>query len=537
MYTSHCSVPPADDSRRDRMTVSQPPSPDAAAPTRPLSGDEYLESLRDGREVWLYGERVDDVTTHPAFRNSARSLARLYDALHDPAQQEQLTAPTDTGSGGFTHPMYKVAHSREDLAAMREAVRGWAELSFGWMGRSPDYKAGMLGAMGADPDWYGEYADNVRRFYREGQERALYLGHAIVPPPVDRDRPIEEVADVFVHVEDETDNGLVVSGAKVVATGSPLTHGVFVSHFGLPLKEKAFALIFIAPTNAPGVKFLSRASYELVAARTGSPFDYPLSSRLDENDSIIIFDRAQIPWENVLVYDVERANAFDEESGWQPRALLQASTRMAVKLEFLAGLLSMAIEIKGSGKSTAVEAALGEVITYRNAISALTAGAIEDALPHNGGKSLVPNFEYLTAYAAVASQYYRRAKEIIETVIASGLIYLNSNAVDFANPEMAAYMDRFLRGSGGITAEGRSKTMKLLWDAVCSEFGGRHELYEINYFAAPEVNYLRSAWGARENGSLESWRQLVGRCQADYDLGGWTAPDLINPDDVSMLRA
>jgi len=119
----------------------------SVAPQSPLTGDEYLESLRDGREVWIYGERVKDVTTHPAFRNAARSVARLYDALHDPQYQDRLTAPTDTGNGGFTHPLFKVAHTREDLRASRDAVRVWSQLTFGWMGRTPDYKAALLGAV------------------------------------------------------------------------------------------------------------------------------------------------------------------------------------------------------------------------------------------------------------------------------------------------------------------------------------------------------------------------------------------------------
>ncbi len=508
----------------------------APARQRPLTGEEYLESLRDGREVWLYGERVDDVTTHPAFRNAARSIARLYDALHDPSLRDRLTAPTDTGNGGFTHPLYKVAHTRDDLRAAREASRVWAELTFGWMGRTPDYKAALLGALGADPAWYGEYADNARRWYRDGQERVLYLGHAIMHPPVDRHLPPDEVADVYVHVEDETDDGLVVSGAKVVATGSPLTHHVFISHFGPPMRKKEYALIFLAPTSAPGVRFLSRASYELVAGRAASPFDYPLSSRLDENDSIIVFDRAEIPWENVLVYDVDRLNAFDAESGWESRALLQAAVRMTVKLEFLAGLLAKGLDIKGGGDARGIQAAFGEVIAARNTVAAMVDGGIEGAQPANGGRSLVPHPEYGAAYAALAPQLYRRVKEIIQTVVASGLIYLNSNAVDFDTPQMRPYLDRFMRGTGGITAVERSKAMKLLWDAIGSEFGGRHELYELNYFGPPELNHLRSLWGAQQDGALQEWRALVDRCMADYDLHGWTAPDLIDPTDVSAVR-
>src|SRR5579862_7343003 len=103
-----------------------------AAPNRPFTGAEYLESLRDGREVYIYGERVADVTAHPAFRNSARSIARLYDALHDAKSADLLTSPTDTGSGGRTHKYFRVARSREDVVGQRDAIAAWARMSYGW---------------------------------------------------------------------------------------------------------------------------------------------------------------------------------------------------------------------------------------------------------------------------------------------------------------------------------------------------------------------------------------------------------------------
>jgi 4-hydroxyphenylacetate 3-monooxygenase len=117
---------------------------------RPFTGAEFLESLRDGREVYIYGERVKDVTTHPAFRNAAASAAKLYDALHAAKTRDVLTAPTDTGSGGYTHRFFKVARSREDVIAQRDAIATWARITYGWMGRSPDYKAAFLNTLGAN---------------------------------------------------------------------------------------------------------------------------------------------------------------------------------------------------------------------------------------------------------------------------------------------------------------------------------------------------------------------------------------------------
>lgn len=220
--------------------------------TRPMTGDEYLASLRDDREIYLYGDRVTDVVDHPAFRNPARMTARLYDALHDPAQQGVLTAPTDTGTGGYTHKFFVTSRSVDDVIADQQAIAAWARLSYGWMGRSPDYKASFLGTLGANADFYEPFADNARRWYAESQQKVLYWNHAIVHPPVDRHRPPEQVADVFVHVERETDAGLVVSGAKVVATGSALTHYNFIAHYGIPIKKKEFALVHCAHERSGG---------------------------------------------------------------------------------------------------------------------------------------------------------------------------------------------------------------------------------------------------------------------------------------------
>src|SRR5215510_13971807 len=128
---------------------------------RPFTGVEFLESLRDGREVYIYGDRVKDVTKHPAFRNAAVSAAKLYDALHDANSKAVLTTPTDTGSEGITHRFFKAARSRDDLVGQRDAIAAWARLTYGWMGRSPDYKASLMNTLGANHGIYGQFADNA----------------------------------------------------------------------------------------------------------------------------------------------------------------------------------------------------------------------------------------------------------------------------------------------------------------------------------------------------------------------------------------
>ncbi len=217
------------------------------AKARPFTGVEYLASLRDGREVYIYGERVADVTEHPAFRNTARSIARLYDALHDPKTRPVLTTATDTGSGGYTHKYFRVARSREDVVAQRDAIAAWARMSYGWLGRSPDYKASLMNTLGANSQFYGKFADNATAWYRRAQEHVLFMNHAIVNPPVDRAKAADQVKDVFITIQKETDAGIIVSGAKVVATSSaPVVRNALAM---IPTKKSSLTESRVQPWN------------------------------------------------------------------------------------------------------------------------------------------------------------------------------------------------------------------------------------------------------------------------------------------------
>jgi 4-hydroxyphenylacetate 3-monooxygenase len=504
--------------------------------TRPMTGDEYIESLRDGREVWIYGERVKDVTTHPAFRNPVRMVARLYDALHDPEKKDVLTTETDTGNGGYTHKFFKTARSAEELVGDRDAIAEWARISYGFMGRSPDYKAAFLGTLGANADFYDPYQENAKRWYRESQEKVLYWNHAIIHPPVDRHRPPDEVGDVFMHVEEENDNGVVVSGAKVVATGSAITHYNFIAHYGLPLKKKEFAIICTVPMDSPGIKLFCRPSYAMTADVMGSPFDYPLSSRLDENDTIFVFDKVLVPWENVFVYgDVEKANGFFPASGFLPRFTFHGCTRLAVKLDFITGLLLKAVEATGTKDFRGIQSRIGEVIAWRNLFWAITDAMARTPQPWVGG-ALQPNLDYGLIYRWFMTLGYPRVKEIIQQDVGSGLIFLNSNAVDLQTPEIRPYLDKYVRGSNGYEAVDRIKLMKLLWDSIGTEFGGRHELYERNYSGNHEAVRVEMMMAQMMSGQLDQYKAFAEQCMAEYDLDGWTVPDLINPDDVSVVR-
>jgi 4-hydroxyphenylacetate 3-monooxygenase len=503
------------------------------APTLPYTGEEFLKSLDDGREVWIYGERIGNIAEHPAFRNAARMVARLYDALHRDRTEAKNLISCPTEWGGFTHRYFVAPRSAADLVAAREAIAAWARLTWGWLGRSPDYKAAFLATLGANAAFYDPYQENARRWYRFAQERVPFVNHALVNPPVDRSMAPGEPGgptDIYAHATRQTDAGIYVTGAKVVATGSALTHFTFVAHVGLlPIADKNFALAFIVPTNAPGVKFICRVSNEQRAAVSGSPFDYPLSSRLDENDAIFIMDDVFIPWEDIFVYgDIEKANTFFPNSGFVPRFQLQGCTRLAVKLDFICGLLIKATEMAGTRGFRGVEANIGEVIAWRNTMWALSDAMAKSPDPWVDG-FVLPNAAAGAAYHVLGPESYPQIKHQIERTVASSLIYLNSHARDFKVPELRKYLDLYVRGSGGVPAVERVKLMKLLWDAVGTEFGGRHELYEVNYSGSHEEIRRYALLAAIGSGQYEGWKSFADSCMAEYDLDGWTVPDLVGP--------
>ncbi|WP_054752709.1 4-hydroxyphenylacetate 3-hydroxylase family protein [Piscibacillus salipiscarius] len=496
------------------------------------TGKEYLESLKDGREVYLNGEKVEDVTTHPAYRNAAKSVSLLYDALHAPDKKDILT--TDSDYGTKTHKFFKAARNSKELLEARDAMAEWSKLSYGFMGRTPDYKAAFLGSLGPFADFYEGFEDNARRWYKKGQIEVPFCNHTIVNPQLDRSEPLEKIK-TFVRAVEERDDGIIVSGAKMVGTSAALTHYNFVANFA-PLMpgDDSHALIFFVPMNAQGLKVISRQSYEEIAVKAGSPFDYPLSSRFDENDAVIVLDNVFIPWEDVLTYkNIEITNGFRPQTGWLNRYTFQGCTRFAVKLDFMVGLLMKATESAGSNNFRGVQAAIGEVIAWRNMFWSISTAMATDPEEAPGGYVL-PNKTYATAYRTFAPMVWPKVKEVFEQVVAGGLIQLPSSSKDFLNPELRPYLDQYYKGSGGISAEERVKLLKMVWDAIGTEFGGRNELYEINYAGNQDAIRLDNLKIAESNGQMNLFKQFVDDALSDYDLNGWTSNTWFNPEQQEL---
>ncbi|MEM7404976.1 MAG: 4-hydroxyphenylacetate 3-hydroxylase N-terminal domain-containing protein [Pseudomonadota bacterium] len=491
-----------------------------------LDGSTYLASLDDGREVWYDGERIRNIADHPAFKNSARSIAQLYDALHAAEHRATLTGLDRFGQR--THHFFKPSYSAAELSQSRDAIALWQRMTYGWMGRTPDYKAAFMAQLAEGHAFYGEFADHALAWYHRCASTCLYMNHVLIDPPVDRGKARIDVRDVFVSVEREDDRGIYVSGAKMVATGSALTHATFVAlNSGVAARMEAgrdedMALVFIVDMNTPGLKLISRPSYE-AAAR--SPFDAPLASRFDENDAAVVFENAFVPWENVLVYrDVERAKGFYAESGFFNRFNLQACVRLAIKLEFCAGLLLKGTAASGTDGFRGVQAAAGELIAMRDLLWALSTAMVADPEPGIGA-TVVPRIQTAAANRLYMTNAWDRVRALFESILAGAPSFTVSSVADLHQPELAEVIARYYRGTN-LDGKDRIKLFKLVWDALYSEFAGRHALYERNYAGNQEQQRLDALRFAGLRGDTQRYCDLVDRCMADYDANGWLADHL-----------
>lgn len=480
------------------------------------SGAEYMRGLQDGRSVYLDGTRVDDVTTHPAFAGAVRSVARLFDLAHDPAGRELLTFPSPR-DGRPVNKSWLVPRSREDLVARRKAHKCWSDATYGLLGRSPDHVAsffaGFVGALDVFARGGQQFADNLQRFYEKAADGDLYLSYAIVHPKVDRARPAHQQPEPYLYAGAvaERDGGVVMRGAQMLATGAVMSDYVYVSVIQ-PLRpgEEDYAIGFVVPNDTPGLKLYSRRPYALGPT---SVFDYPLSTRFDETDSLVVLDDVLVPWEHIFIY--KRLDiAYDQfvETAAHVLGNTQAQIRFWSKLQFLVGLVKRILECSGQLAKMDTQARLGNLAARAALVEGLILAAEADPVLDDRGV-LWPNPAMVYANQTLQSTLYPEVLDMARGLMGGSLIQLPSSAADFSGPETAGDVQRYVRWPG-VEAEERVKLLKLLWDLVGSEFAGRHLQYEMFYAGEPAVvqakEYRSYDWTAAE--------ALVDHCLSSYDL-------------------
>jgi len=445
------------------------------------TGSDYLRALQDDRCVVVDGERVRDVPRHAAFRGISRTIAGLYDHAADPAHRLRPEG---------VHLMYRIPRSREDLRARREALTAWANLTNGLVGRGPEHVAGFLAGFAGGSDVFGRadprFAENVLRFHRRASEQDLFVTYVIVPPQVDRSKTAQGWDEKFlqVGVVGERDGGIVVRGSQMLGTSAAVSDVLLVSCI-TPLKpgDEDYANTFVVPIGAQGLKIYCRPPYAL---HKSSVYDYPLSTRFDETDALIVFDDVFVPWENVFVYrNVEMLRAQFFETAAHVLGNTQAQIRLSVKMKFLIGLARKIAGATQTDTFPGVQEKLGELASLAAVVEGMVLAAEATCAVDKHGVAR-PNPRFLYGAMGLQSELYPRAIQILRELAGGGMIQVPSSVQDLLSPETQADLRKYLRAAG-MTAEERIQLFKLAWDLVGTEFGGRHQQYEMFYAGAPHV--------------------------------------------------
>ena len=472
------------------------------------TGDQYIAGLKENQpEVHLSGERVKDVSTHPALRNAVRTMARLYDLQHDPELQDEMTYISPT-SGDRVGLSFIVPRTPEDLERRHTMMAHWARLSCGMMGRSPDFMNVNIMAMAAAGDYFAqnqpEYKQNIQRYYEYVRENDLVLTHTLLNLQRNRipgSTPLEDRTDIGLSVVKETDAGIVVNGARVLATLAPLSEEIALyptaSHNLPGSAPERYSFAFAIPNTTPGLKFLCRESFDLGR----SHFDHPLGSRFEEMDAVAFFDNVLVPWERVfLLGDVELCNNLQTATNRHRHSGHQIVTKNVVKCEFILGLANMMVQTLGSGQSPQVQQMVAEIIENLEVTKACLRAAEVDAKVDEWGV-LCPAELPLQVARNLFIRMYPRMAEILQLLGSSSLTALPSEA-DLSGPlgpEIARYLE-----TDTASAEERIRLFHLAWDTCCSAFAGRQVLYE-RFFQADAVRNAILLYNMSDREPMTEW--------------------------------
>lgn len=449
-------------------------------------GRAHLAALDVDREVFLDGQLIKRVTEHPAFKESCKTAATLYDFQ---SRDENLDLMTfDTGTGVRANRAWQIPRSYEELVAKRKAMTAWAELHGGFMGRSPDHLACAIGGQIAGLEVFkahGEkYAKAFQDYYRYARDNDIFLTYVIINPQADRSKAWgeQEKEDMTMHIVDEDSEGVTVRGAKMLGTSSIMAEEIFVANLQ-PLRpgEEDLAISFALEMSAKGIKTISRKSYE---AHAVSQWDNPLSYRFDENDAIIYFDDVKVPWERIFVYrDTNMCRAQFHDTPGHVSQNYQAQVRYTVKMKFLLAIARRITETIGTINMPPIREKLGRMAAQIAAAEGMLYGM--EASGELRGEYYVPNRHLLYAAQVYTQGLYPTFINEIRELAGGGLIMLPSSTEDLANPELLSMLTTTQASAReGEDAYERMKLFKLAWDAVGSEFAGRHVQYEMFYAGA-----------------------------------------------------
>lgn len=443
------------------------------------SGKEYLSSLRDGRKVIIGDRIVDDVASDPATSKMASFIADLLDAhLAD----ERLL-------GGEGLPLaYSLARGQADVTARGGAFEVVARRSGGLLGRSPDFLATILTSWRAAADYFGEYSDNVINYWERCRATNAVLTHAISDPPGDRYLPVDPGRSQQTHTQQtlrvvaERDAGIVVAGAKMLATLAPFADALLIYPYRqLQDDEADKAICFWTPLATDGLTMFSRPSLA-----EESPQDRPFAARLDELDAICVFDDVLVPWEQVFIYrDISIANQLRDNTGMTAYAWHQSSVRAWIKSALVFAIAQACARASGRAAQNSTRQQLGELAgiaeTLRSLVKAAEAGSVADARDY-----FVCDQVPLAAAVMVNSTLYARAVELLQLVGSSGLIMHPLAGDEQAGAPSHDFFASYFAGDG-VTAAEHGRLLRAAADLALDKFGARQVLYERVFVGPPDA--------------------------------------------------
>jgi 4-hydroxyphenylacetate 3-monooxygenase len=479
------------------------------------TGKEHLERLRDGRVVYIGAERVDDVTTHPAFRNAARTVASIYDMKADPAHAEAMSY----AENGRRYSMYFLqARTAEDLRRRMRCHKMIADMTYGLFGRSPDHVASYLAAMTMNPQVFDTatraFARNVVDYYRHTRDSDNYVTYAVLPPQAARDPDFylrKSMTVPTLEVVRETDDGIVISGMKMLATGAAFADEIWIGNIQpLAPNQVKQAVTCAVPCNAQGLSLWSR---QPIARNAANEFDSPLSWRFDESDSVVMCDHVKVPWNRVFVLD-DAALSRDIyiRTASHCYANHQSNVRYWAKLQFVVGLASRVAQATGAGQVPAVRETLGRLAALEAMLGAMIHGQIEACEPWPEG---FVTFNRRFMYAALnwCIESYSSLIDILRELSGGGVFQMPASISVLDDPVLRGKFEQYWR-TPQMPAIDRVKLFKLVWDLVGSEFAGRHLQYEKFYagatFTVRAHNFREAPWDA--------FHKVVDDLMAGYDV-------------------
>ena len=451
------------------------------------NGEQYLEGLRDDREVWLQGERVKDVTQHPGLCRSAKTLASFMDRQSDPEYQDIVTFKED---GKRIATSFLVPKSKEDVISRGEAFYEWAKWSNGMFGRTPDYKNASITA------FYGglkllkennpEYAENMSNYYRYASSNDKVLTHTLLNPTVKyaESKEGKSSKNVALKVVKENDAGIFVTGARLLATLGPQADEVEVFPSTLLNRQKGsdleYAFAFVASLNSPGLRMICRDSYD----HQKSHYDAPLSSRYEEMDAVITFNEVFVPWERVFIYrDPDFCNRIFIETNALTQMMHQVVCGKLAKAEFIVGLLCAMARASGKDKDMAIKGQIAEAMFIAETVRALRFSAEQHAHEDEYG-NYIPMRRPLDTSRNLFPKMYPRLIELVQLLGSSSLMATPSE-LDLTN-EISGDVSQYFQLQN-LESKDRIALFRLAHDISVSGFGSRQTLYERFFFGPSAI--------------------------------------------------